>query len=172
MLLAYKGKLPKVMENAFIAGTAVVIGDVVIGANSSVWFNAVVRGDEHYIRIGEGTNVQDNCVLHVTHGTHPLVIGGDITIGHGAIVHGCTIKDACLIGMGAIVLDGAVVGEQSIVAAGSVVKEGMVVPPRTLVAGVPAVVKRELTGEDVDYILRSARNYREFIKPYLAGSMQ
>lgn len=167
MKLTYKGKFPEIHEGVYIADNAVVVGDVVIGAHSSVWFNAVVRGDEHYIRIGSRTNVQDNCVLHVTHKTHPLFIGDDITIGHGAIVHGCRIKSMCLIGIGAIVLDGAVVGEQSIVAAGSVVKEGMIVPPHTLVAGIPAVVKRELTQEDIDYIMSLTKNYVEITKSYL-----
>lgn len=167
MKLTYNGKVPEIHESAYVAGTAIVLGDVVIGAGSSVWFNAVVRGDENYIRIGSRTNVQDNCVLHVTHKTHPLFLGDDITIGHGAVVHGCRIKNVCLIGIGAIILDGAVVGEQSIVAAGSVVKEGMIVPPRTLVAGVPAVVKRELTREDIDYIMSLTNNYVEITKVYL-----
>ena len=166
MKLTYNGKVPEIHESAYVAGNAIVLGDVVIGAGSSVWFNAVVRGDENYIRIGSRTNVQDNCVLHVTHKTHPLFLGDDITIGHGAVVHGCRIKNVCLIGIGAIILDGAVVGEQSIVAAGSVVKEGMIVPPRTLVAGVPAVVKRELTREDIDYIMSLTNNYIEITKVY------
>ncbi len=166
MKLTYNGKVPEIHESAYVAGNAIVLGDVVIGADSSVWFNAVVRGDENYIRIGSRTNVQDNCVLHVTHKTHPLFLGDDITIGHGAVVHGCRIKNVCLIGIGAVVLDGAVVGEQSIVAAGSVVKEGMIVPPRTLVAGVPAVVKRELTREDIDYIMSLTNNYIEIAKAY------
>ena len=166
MKLTYNGKVPEIHESAYVAGNAIVLGDVVIGAGSSVWFNAVVRGDENYIRIGSRTNVQDNCVLHVTHKTHPLFLGDDITIGHGAVVHGCRIKNVCLIGIGAIILDGAVVGEQSIVAAGSVVKEGMIVPPRTLVAGVPAVVKRELTREDIDYIMSLTNNYVEITKVY------
>ncbi len=152
MKLQYNGMVPDVHESVYIAENAVVAGDVVIGENSSVWFNAIVRGDENYIRIGARTNIQDNCVLHVTQKTHPLFIGDDITIGHSAVVHGCRIKSRCLIGIGAVVLDGAVVGEQSIVAAGSVVKEDMIVPPCTLVAGIPAVVKRDLTSEDIDYV--------------------
>ena len=166
MKLTYNGKVPDIHESAYVAGSAIIVGDVVIGAGSSVWFNAVVRGDENYIRIGSRTNVQDNCVLHVTHKTHPLFIGDDITIGHGAVIHGCRIKNVCLIGIGAVVLDGAVVGEQSIVAAGSVVKEDMIVPPRTLVAGVPAVVKRELTREDIEYIMGLTNNYVDITKAY------
>lgn len=159
MRFVYKGKVPDVRKSVFIADNAVVGGDVVIGENSSVWFNAVVRGDENYIRIGARTNIQDGCILHVTQNTHPLFIGDDVTIGHAAVVHGCRIKSTCLIGIGAIVLDGAVVGEQSIVAAGSVVKKDMIVPPGTLVAGVPAVVKRELSREDIEYILSLSEKY-------------
>ncbi len=172
MRATYNGKTPEIPASVYVAHNAVVIGDVVIGANSSVWFNAVVRGDEHYIRIGARTNVQDNCVLHVTHQTHPLFIGDDVTIGHGAIIHGCRIKNTCLIGIGAIVLDGSVVGEESIVAAGSVVKEGMIVPPRTLVAGIPAVVKRDLTQADIDFIMRLTNNYIEITKTYLQLPVQ
>ncbi len=168
MKLTYNGKFPEIHKGVFIASGAIVIGDVVIGENSSIWFNTVIRGDENYIRIGSRTNVQDNCVLHITHKTQPLFVGDDTTIGHSAVVHGCRIKNMCLIGIGAIVLDGSVVGEQSIVAAGSVVKEGMIVPPRTLVAGIPAVVKRDLTQEDIDYIMSLANNYVEVAKSYLA----
>ncbi len=171
MKLVYKGKTPNIHKSVYVANSALIIGDVVVMENSSVWFNAVVRGDEHHIRIGAGTNIQDNCVLHVTHQMHPLFIGDDITIGHGAVIHGCRIKSRCLIGIGAVILDGAVVGEQSIVAAGSVIKEGMIVPPNTLVAGVPAVVKRELTEEDINYIINSAKNYVEFATHYLNAAI-
>lgn len=167
MKLSYNGKLPDIHETVYIAPNAVVIGDVIIGKQSSVWFNVIVRGDENYIRIGARTNIQDSSVLHITHKTHPLFIGDDVTIGHGAIVHGCRIKSMSLIGINAIVLDGAVVGEQSIVAAGSLVKEGMIVPPKTLVAGIPATVKRELTNEDIDYILTLSNHYVELAKAYL-----
>lgn len=139
--------------------SAIVIGDVWVGAQSSLWCNAVVRGDVHYIRIGERTNVQDNCVLHVTKDTYPLVIGDDITIGHSVTLHGCTVKDRCLIGMGAIILDNAEIGEDSLVAAGALVTEGMKVPPGSLLMGVPARVVRETTAEEKARILRSAGNY-------------
>src|SRR3972149_6367775 len=124
MLKPYKGILPRIDESAFMEDSARIIGDVEIGAHSSIWFNAVVRGDVHYIRIGSRTNVQDNCTLHVTKDTYPLIIGNDITIGHGVILHGCTIKDRCLIGMGAIILDNAEVGEDCIIGAGALVTGG------------------------------------------------
>src|SRR3989304_7449039 len=117
MLKPYKGILPRIDESAFIEDSAQIIGDVEIGARSSIWFNAVVRGDVHYIRIGERTNVQDNSVLHVTKDTYPLIIGSDVTIGHNAVLHGCVVKDRCLIGMGAIILDNAEIGEDSIIGA-------------------------------------------------------
>lgn len=167
MKFDYGGKSPDIGRGVYIAVSAVVIGDVVIGEDSSVWFNAVVRGDENYIRIGARTNIQDNSVLHVTLHTHPLLIGSDVTVGHGAIVHGCSIRNGCLIGMGAIVLDGSVVGERSIVAAGSVVREGMIVPPDTLVAGVPAAVKRKLTEEDFGYLTGLVKKYADLRSDYL-----
>ncbi len=167
MRLDYRGKSPAIGREVYIAGTAVVIGDVVLGDDCSVWFNAVVRGDENYVRVGKRTNVQDNSVLHVTLQTHPLSVGSDVTIGHSAIVHGCDIKDGSLIGMGAIVLDGAVIGERSMVAAGSVVKEGMIVPPGTLVAGVPATVRRKLTEEDFGYLTDLIKKYTALKSDYL-----
>lgn len=165
-ILPYKGVMPVIHESVFLAEGACVIGDVVLGEGCSVWFNAVIRGDVHTIRIGEGTNVQDGCVLHVTNGTHPLVIGRNVTIGHGAIVHGATVEDGCLIGMGARVLDGSVIGAGSLVAAGAVVLEGFKVPPGSLVAGVPAKVRRSLTAEERAQIERSAMNYREYSSAY------
>lgn len=167
MIMPYKGISPRIHETAFIVDNASIIGDVEIGERSSVWFNAVVRGDVHYIRIGERTNVQDNCTLHVTKDTYPLIIGNDITIGHNVILHGCTVRDRCLIGMGAIILDNAEVGEDSIIGAGALVTEGMKVPPRSLVLGVPGKVKRELTDEEVARILKSANNYIEYSRNYL-----
>ena len=166
MLKPYKGILPRIDESAFIEDSAQIIGDVEIGARSSIWFNAVVRGDVHYIRIGERTNVQDNCTLHVTKDTYPLILGNDITIGHGVILHGCTIKDRCLIGMGAIILDNAEVGEDCIIGAGALVTEGAKVPPGSLVLGMPGKVKRDVTPEEKARILRSAQNYIEYSANY------
>ncbi|MDT8317261.1 MAG: gamma carbonic anhydrase family protein [bacterium] len=166
MIRQYKGKNPEIASSAYIDDSAHVIGDVVIGEESSVWFNATVRGDVNYIRIGARTNIQDSSVLHVTRGTHPLFIGSEVTVGHNVTLHGCTIKDRCLIGMGAIVLDGAEVGEDSIVGAGALVKEGMRVKPRTLVVGVPAREVRQLSDEEVQRIKTSAGNYIEYMIEY------
>lgn len=166
MILPYQGIEPRIHPSVFIAEGAQIIGDVEIGAESSVWFNTVIRGDVHYIRIGEKTNVQDNSVLHVTHETYPLVIGSGVTVGHGAILHAATIKDYCLIGMGAIVLDNATVGPYSFVAAGSLVLEGFEVPEGVLVAGVPAKIKRVLTDEERRQIVQSAQNYIKYVKSY------
>lgn len=159
MIKPYKGIWPRIDESVYMDESAIVIGDVEIGARSSLWCNAVVRGDVHYIRIGERTNVQDNSVLHVTKDTYPLVIGDDITIGHSVTLHGCTVRDRCLIGMGAVILDNAEIGEDSLVAAGALVTEGMKVPPGSLLMGVPAKVVRETTAEEKARILRSAGNY-------------
>jgi carbonic anhydrase/acetyltransferase-like protein (isoleucine patch superfamily) len=161
----YQELWPRIDPTVFIEETAVIVGDVVIGPESSVWFHAVVRGDVNRIRIGDRTNIQDLSMLHV-HGDHPLIVGNEVTVGHAVKLHGCTIKDRCLLGIGAIVLDGAVVGEEAIVAAGALVPEGMVVPPRTVAMGVPARVKRAVTEEDLAGIRRSAANYVEYAKAY------
>lgn len=166
MIHPYKGIRPRIHPSVFIAEGAQIIGDVEIGAESSVWYNTVIRGDVHYIRIGEKTNVQDNCVLHVTHETYPLVVGSGVTVGHSAILHAATIKDYCLIGMGAKVLDNAIVGSYSLVAAGAVVMEGFEVPEGVLVAGVPAKIKRTLTEEERRQIVQSAQNYIDYVKSY------
>jgi carbonic anhydrase/acetyltransferase-like protein (isoleucine patch superfamily) len=166
MIISYRGIEPRIHPTVFIAEGAQIIGDVEIGAESSVWFNTVIRGDVHYIRIGERTNIQDNCVLHVTHDTYPLVIGSDVTVGHGAILHAATIKDRCLIGMGAKVLDDATVGPYAFVAAGSLVLEHFEVPEGALVAGVPARIKRMLSDEERQQIVQSAQNYVGYVKTY------
>jgi carbonic anhydrase/acetyltransferase-like protein (isoleucine patch superfamily) len=166
MIHTYRGITPKIHPSVYVAEGAQIIGDVEIGRDSSVWFNSVIRGDVHFIRIGERTNIQDNAVLHVTHDTYPLVIGSDVTIGHGAILHAATLKDCCLIGMGATVLDNATIGSYSLVAAGALVLEQFEVPAGSLVAGVPARVKRMLTQEEQEEIAQSARNYVEYVKTY------
>jgi carbonic anhydrase/acetyltransferase-like protein (isoleucine patch superfamily) len=167
LIKAYKGVEPKIHETVFMVESATVIGDTEIGELSSLWFNAVVRGDVNYIRIGERTNVQDNSVLHVTHDTCPLVIGSNVTIGHSVTLHGCTVEDNCLIGMGAIVLDKAVIGEGSLVAAGSLVTEGMKVEPGSLVMGLPAKIVRKLSDSERAGILESAENYIGYARTYL-----
>jgi len=166
MIIPYKGTSPVIHENCFIAPGCFIVGDVTIGAESSVWFGAVLRGDINWIKIGEWTNIQDGCVVHVTNNTAPAQIGDHVTVGHGAILHGCRIESACLIGMGAIILDKAVIGGGSLVAAGSVVKGGMVVPPGSMVAGNPAVVKRRISGEERAYFIEWAEHYREYSKGY------
>ena len=167
MLRPYRGRLPVIDPSAYIDASAQVIGDVEVGAESSVWMNVVCRGDVNHIRIGRRTNVQDGTIVHVMHDTHPTVIGDDVTIGHAAVVHGCTIGDRVLIGMGAILLNGAVVGADSIVAAGSLVPEGAVVPPRTLAMGSPAKVRRELSEAEVASILDYSNNYVRYRLDYM-----
>lgn len=167
MIRAFQGTLPKIPESCFIEETAVVIGDVVMGEECSVWFHAVIRGDVNYIRIGDRTNVQDLSMLHVTHDTHPLVIGSEVTIGHHVVLHGCTIEDRVLVGMGAIVMDGAVIGEGSIVGAGALVTEGTIVPPKSLILGSPAKVKRPVTDKELAWIKESADNYVRYARTYL-----
>ncbi len=167
MIHPFKEKKPQIDASALIMESAQIIGDVVIGEESSVWFNAVIRGDVNHIRIGKYTNIQDGCVLHVARRTLPLIIGDEVTIGHNVILHACTIGSQCLIGMGAIVMDGADIGEQSIVGAGSLVTPGTKIPPRSLVVGSPARVKRELTEEEIRGIRESAANYVGDIENYL-----
>ena len=168
MLRPYRGKMPVVSPSAFVDQSAQVIGDVAIGDESSVWMNVVVRGDVHWIRIGRRSNVQDGTIVHVMRGTHPTSIGDEVTIGHAAVVHGCTIHDRCLIGMGAIVLNGAEIGHDSIVAAGALVVEDMQVPPRSLVMGSPAKVRRPLSDEEVASIRRYAERYVGYRLDYAA----
>lgn len=165
MLRAFRGTRPSLDPSVWCAAGAEIIGNVSIGADSSVWFNAVIRGDINAVRIGERTNIQDGCILHVT-GEFPLIIGSGVTLGHGAIVHGCTIHDGCLIGMGAVVLDQAVIESWSVVAAGAVVRPGQHVPPGVLVAGVPAKVVRDLTPEEREAIAGSARQYVGYAKSH------
>ena len=167
MLRPYRGRLPVVDPSAYVDSSAQIIGDVEIGAESSVWMNAVVRGDVNFIRIGHRSNVQDGTIVHVMHDTHPTRIGDDVTIGHGAVVHGCTVGDRVLIGMGAILLNGATVGEDSIVAAGTLVPEGAIIPPRSLAMGSPAKVRRALSEEEVASIQEYATNYVRYRLEYM-----
>src|SRR3989441_2088583 len=141
LIAAFQGHSPQVPDSAFVAPTATVVGDVVMGEESSVWYGAVLRGDVGAIRIGNRSNIQDGCVLHVTGGGAPLTVGAEVTVGHRAILHGATIEDRCLIGMGSVLLDGCVIGEESLVGAGSIVLEDTRVPARSFIAGVPAKVR-------------------------------
>ncbi|HUB20654.1 MAG TPA: gamma carbonic anhydrase family protein [Acidobacteriaceae bacterium] len=167
MIRTYQGIAPTIPATCYIDLSAQVIGDVVLGEHSSVWMNAVLRGDVHSIRIGAHTNVQDCAVLHGQRYKYPVVVGDWVTIGHNATVHGCVVEDACLIGIGATILNNARIGEGSIVAAGAVIPEGMVVPARSLVAGVPGKVRRDLTSDDREEILHYARNYLDYKNIYL-----
>lgn len=158
-------RCPHVDSTAYVADGAQVIGDVVLGPETSVWFNAVLRGDTERISIGSGSNVQDGAVLHADPG-YPCVVGARVVTGHGAILHGCEIGDDCLIGMGAIVLNGARIGPNSIVAAGALVPEGKAFPPRALIMGVPAKMVREVNTDDLAQIAAGARHYQERARIY------
>ena len=166
LIKPYGGKRPHLAADAWVADDATVTGDVTLGPGASLWFGVVVRGDVHHVRIGARTNVQDLSVVHVTGGTHPTVIGEDVTVGHRAVLHGCTVHDRCLIGIGSIVLDGAEIGPEAMVGAGALVPPGMKVPPRTLVMGTPAKVKRALTDEEVAHLRESAARYVEYAARY------
>jgi carbonic anhydrase/acetyltransferase-like protein (isoleucine patch superfamily) len=166
MIRPFKGKHPRVHPTAFVEQSAQVIGDVVIGEESSVWFNAVVRGDVFHVRIGARTNVQDGTVIHVSSGTHATILEDEVTVGHNVTLHGCHVERGSLVGIGAIVMDGARIGAESLVAAGSLVSPGTVIPPRSLVMGVPAKVKRPLTGEEAAGLAHFWKNYVEYTKEY------
>jgi carbonic anhydrase/acetyltransferase-like protein (isoleucine patch superfamily) len=166
MIRPFRGTPPRIHPTAFVEESAQVIGDVTIGAQSSVWFNAVVRGDVFHIRIGDRSNVQDGTVIHVANGTHATILEDEVTVGHNVTLHGCHVGRGCLVGMGSVVMDGVLVGEKSIVAAGALVSPGTVIPPRSLVMGVPAKVKRELTGEEVAGLDVFWQNYVEYTRVY------
>ena len=165
-IIEYNGIVPTIGNNVFLAPTAVIIGDVTIGDGTSIWFNAVLRGDMAPIRIGVNSNVQDNCTVHTDHGK-PAIIGDHVTVGHNAVIHGCTIGDGSLVGIGAIVLNDARVGEQTVVAAGAVVKEGSRFGPRQLVAGAPATVKKEMADQPMERFERSSAQYLILSRTYL-----
>jgi carbonic anhydrase/acetyltransferase-like protein (isoleucine patch superfamily) len=169
MIRPFRGHLPVIDATAYIDESAQVIGDVQIGAESSVWMNVVIRGDVNLIRIGRRTNIQDATVVHVQRQTHPTRIGDEVTIGHSVVVHGCTIGNRVLVGMGAIVMNGAEIGDDCIVGAGALVTERTIVPARSLVLGHPATVRRPLTEGEVASILASAASYVEYRRDYLNG---
>jgi carbonic anhydrase/acetyltransferase-like protein (isoleucine patch superfamily) len=172
MIRSYQGRLPQVSASCYVDLSAQVIGDVALGERSSVWMNAVLRGDVNAIRVGANSNVQDCAVLHGQRNTYPVIVGDWVTIGHNATVHGCVVEDEVLIGMGATILNGCRIGSGSIVAAGAVVPEGTIVPPRTLWAGVPAKLRRELGGQDRALILEYAQNYLDYTQIYLNGGLE
>jgi carbonic anhydrase/acetyltransferase-like protein (isoleucine patch superfamily) len=166
MIKSIGGKSPKIHDSAFVTGDAFVIGDVEIGEEASVWFGSVIRGDVNYIRIGDRTNIQDACVIHVSSKDHPTVLEHEITVGHRVTLHGCYVESGSLIGIGAIILDGARIGSRSLIAAGSLVTPGTVIPPESLVMGAPAKVKRQLGADELENLSRSWRNYVELSRRY------
>jgi carbonic anhydrase/acetyltransferase-like protein (isoleucine patch superfamily) len=175
MIHTYKNIVPTLGAETWVAPSADVIGDVACGSDCSIWFGCVVRGDVHYIKIGNRVNIQDLSMIHVTHykqadksDGNPTIIGDDVTIGHRVMLHGCTIEDACLIGMSATILDGAVIGKESIVGAGALVTKGKIFPPRSLIMGSPAKVVRELYDSEIKELYASAHRYVEFKKEYQA----
>ena len=173
-MIEFEGKSPNIDKSVFLAPSADIIGEVEIGADSSVWFGCVIRGDVHFIKIGKRTNIQDLSMIHVTHFTkedksdgNPTIIGDDVTIGHRVMLHGCQIKNTCLIGMSVTILDGAVVGEESIVGANSLITKGKKFPPRSLIVGSPAKRIRELSDEEVSFLYKSSQNYVNYKNRYM-----
>jgi carbonic anhydrase/acetyltransferase-like protein (isoleucine patch superfamily) len=165
MILAYEGRVPRIASTAFVAPTATVIGDVTIGEEASVWFGAVLRGDVGRIEVGARANIQDNAVLHTTDRI-PTVVEDDVTIGHGAVLEGCTVRRGALVGMNAVILHEAVVGEESLVAAGSVVTDGTEIPPQTVAAGAPCRARKSLSGVSAQWIARAAGAYVKLSRRY------
>ena len=172
MIRSYQGRWPQIPASSYVDISAQVLGDVTLGENSSVWCNAVLRGDVNSIRVGANSNVQDCCVLHGQRNLYSVTVGDWVTIGHNATVHGCVVEDAVLIGMGVTILNDCRIGEGSIIAAGAVLPEHTVVPPRTLWAGVPGKLRRELGDKDRELILEYAKNYLDYTKIFLAENLQ
>ena len=170
-ILPYGDTRPRLGDGVFVADTARIIGDVVLGDGCSVWFGTVVRGDVHHIRVGDRVNLQDMTMVHVTTGKHPTIIGDDVTVGHRATLHGCTVEAGALVGMGAVVMDEAVVGEQAMVAAGALVTPGTRIPPRTLWVGSPARYKRDLNAPELEHLAGSAGHYCNIAAGYLASGL-
>jgi carbonic anhydrase/acetyltransferase-like protein (isoleucine patch superfamily) len=167
VILSFEGKTPRVADGVFVAPNATLIGDVEVGEGSSVWYQAVIRGDVFPIRIGRNVNIQDLTMIHVTTGMHATHIGDNVTVGHGAILHGCTLHDGAFVGMGAVVMDQAVLGEECIVGARSLVTVGTVIPPRTLAIGSPAKVIRELKDHELAMVRASAPHYKNLAERHI-----
>ena len=168
MIRGFQGQRPQIDPSAFVADTATIVGDVTLGARSSVWFGAVIRGDVFHIRIGEETSIQDNSVIHVTHDRYATTVGNRVTIGHGVILHGCAVRDLVIVGMGAVILDQAEVGERCIVGAGALITPGTRIPPGHLAVGAPARVKRPLTEDELVWLESSAAHYVGLTEKYRA----
>jgi len=166
MIKKFRGKSPLIPNSCYISESVDLIGDVILGENVSIWFGTVVRGDMNFIIIGNQSNIQDNSVIHVTTDISPTRIGDEVTVGHNAIIHGATIEDRCLIGMGAIIMDDVVIGEGSIVGAGAVVPPNTIIPPRSLLVGLPAKVVRQTTDKELEMIIDRAQHYIDFSQEY------
>tara|TARA_B110000438_G_scaffold294175_1_gene335169 strand:+ start:392 stop:904 length:513 start_codon:yes stop_codon:yes gene_type:complete len=166
MIKKFRGKSPIIPDSCYISESVDLIGDVILGENVSLWFGTVVRGDMHFITIGNRSNIQDNSVIHVTTDVSPTRIGDEVTVGHNAIIHGATIENRCLIGMGAIIMDDVVIGEGSIVGAGAVVPPNLIIPPRSLVVGLPSKIVRQTTDEELEMIIDRAQHYIDFSQEY------
>ncbi len=167
MIIKYKNKIPVISKTCFIANSTNIIGDVKIGSETNIWFGTTIRADMHYIRIGKRTNIQDNSIIHVTTDIAPTIIGNGITIGHGAIIHGCTIKDNCLIGMGSIIMDEVVINEGSMIAAGALIPPRTIVPKNTLMVGSPAKPIRKLRTIEKNEIFERAQHYIDLANDYI-----
>ncbi len=167
LIRPYRKIFPEIDDSVFLAENSVIIGDVAIGMHSSIWYNVIVRGDVHYIKIGARTSIQDGCILHVQKDTHPLIIGNDVSVAHGAILHGCTINNRVLVGIGAKVLDGAEVESNSLIAAGTLVKENEKVPSGVLFAGVPGKIKRDLNEKECKMIKIVSERYVKYAQEYI-----
>ena len=171
LILPYHGVRPVIGDDVFLAPGSILIGDVILAEETSIWYQTVVRADVNFIRIGRRTNIQDGSVVHVTNQTHPVRIGEGVTVGHAAIIHGATLEDGCFIGMRALIMDGARIGPGAMVAAGSLVPPDMEIPPRVLAMGSPARVKRSLTQEEIQGIAQSASRYVEYAREHTAELM-
>jgi len=170
MIKTFENKQPQLGRNIYISESAAVIGEVTLGNEVNIWFGAVVRGDMHYINVGNRSNIQDNAVVHVTTSISPTTIGANVTVGHGAIIHGCTIEDNCMIGMGSVVMDDAVVGEGVLIGAGALVPPNMKIPPRSLVVGMPGKVVREISEDEYQMIVDRPQEYIDLAAVYLKES--
>lgn len=168
IIRSFKGKHPAIGEDTFVAETAVLVGDVEVGARSSIWYGVVLRGDVFHIRVGDETSIQDNTVVHVTSGRHATEVGSRVTVGHSVTLHGCRVSDECIVGMGATILDRAVIGERCVVGAGALVTPGTVIEPGHLVLGSPAKPKRKLSDAELEWIRSSAAHYVELAAQYIS----
>jgi carbonic anhydrase/acetyltransferase-like protein (isoleucine patch superfamily) len=169
VIVTFRGHTPRLHPTSTVQETAVLIGDVELGPDASVWFGTVIRADIHHVRIGARTNIQDNATIHVTRDRHPTIVGADVTVGHAAIVHGCVVEDGCLVGMGAVVMDGCVIGAESLVGARALVTPGTRIPPRSLVLGSPGKRVREVTDEELATMRAAAANYVALAQEYRAS---